>query len=329
MASATLVCKGEVESAPTPTRVPSAVGVPRMTATAYVRPDRCFKGDSRGELIPVSFDAFETGVDPFFILRKGDYFLFFLKPHGTSSYEVVDRWFGALPVSRELGPVPKGADSMDALEVDLKTGLRDPNPERVLDSIRMLGNMRHLQSTAPLKELLESPDLLVRSYVWQALLRLKEYAVLPVVVEFFDSQPAAPRELLLPRDRLFGMQWELAIEIEQVREPSSLPSLETLAVHGKTFFLRMEPLQALRAIRSPHSAGVFLKELDDTNPDNGFSAMQGLISLAGGGPIDWVPTWERFKEAPQFYAAKCREWWETEGRRKVDYRTTNSSTQRF
>jgi hypothetical protein len=29
-----------------------------------------------------------------------------------------------------------------------------------------------------------------------------------------------------------------------------------------------------------------LKELDDLNADNAFSAMQGLLSLAGGGAIE-------------------------------------------
>ncbi len=324
MASATLVCKGEVEAAPAPAHVPPAVGIAHMTATASVRPDRWFKGDGQLSSIPVSFDAFVTGVDRSFVLRKGDYRLFFLKPHGAGRYEVVDMFFGALPVSRELGPVPSGADPMYMLELDLKAGLRDSNPDRVLDSIRLLGNMKHVHSTAPLKQLLDNPDLLVRSYAWQALLRLKDYSVLPAVADFFDSQPESPRELLLPRDRLFAMQWELAYEIGAIHDPSTLAYLEGFAVRGKPY-VRMEALQALRAIQAQHSAGAFLKELDDkelddTDSDNAFSAMQGLLSLAGGGPIDWVPTWKQFKEAPQFYAAKCREWWQAEGQRKAAFR---------
>jgi HEAT repeat protein len=75
----------------------------------------------------------------------------------------------------------------------------------------------------------------------------------------------------------------------------------------------MNALEALRAIGSQHSAAALLKALNDPKSDNAFSAMQGLLSLAGGGPIGWVPTWKQFDEAPQFYAAKCREWWQTEG----------------
>jgi len=49
--------------------------------------------------------------------------------------------------------------------------------------------------------------------------------------------------------------------------------------------------------------------------DNAFGAMQGLIELAGGGPISWVPTLLDFRANPRYYAARCREWWQTEGRK--------------
>jgi HEAT repeat protein len=320
MAASTLVCKGEVVDAPTPTFVPSSAGMTRLTATANVRSDRCFKGAPQGSSIPVLFDGFVSGVDPSFVLRKGDYLLFFLKPQ-NGNFVVVDKWFGALQVSRELGPASEGADGMSLLELDLKAGLRDSNPERMLDSIRMLGNMKRLHSTTELKQLLDRFDLLLNTYVWQALLRLKDYSVLPAVAEFFVSQPEPPHELFLPRDRLFQMQFELANELSVIRDPSTLAFLEQFAITGKSSILRMDALQALRTIDSPHSAPAFLKALDDSNADNAFSAMQGLFSLAGGGPIDWVPSWKRFDEAPQFYAAKCREWWQTEGQKSAASRS--------
>jgi hypothetical protein len=80
----------------------------------------------------------------------------------------------------------------------------------------------------------------------------------------------------------------------------------------------MEALQALRQIGSANSASVLLRELDDPDPDNGFSAMQGLLALrAADSAIDWVPSWDAFRQSPQFYAAKTREWWLTEGRKKA------------
>jgi len=322
MTGSTLVCKGEVVQAPAPTVVNSFTELPRMTAVAEVRPDRCFKGTSPVGLVPVLFDGLRpaggAGGGRLFVLQKGDYRLFFLKPH-NGEYVVSNEWFGALPISRELGAMPEGADSMYLLELDLKAGLADSDPERILDSIRMLGNMKKLRSVAELRRLLDSPDLLVKAHVWQAFLRLKEYSVLPALAEFFEKQPDPPEHLFLPRDRLFAIQFELQSEIMGIRDPSTLRFLENFAVHGHNYHLRDSALQALRAIGSRHSAPAFLSELDDQNPDNAFSAMQGLLSLAGGGAIAWVPTWEQFDQAPQFYAAKCREWWSDQLKQESRY----------
>jgi HEAT repeat protein len=204
-----------------------------------------------------------------------------------------------------------------AATLDLKSGLHDSDPERVLDSIRILGNMKILRSTAELKALLDTPDLLVKTYVWQALLRLKDYSMLPAVAEFFVAQPEAPHELLLPRDRLFAMQYELALEVAAIRSLDALPYLEMFAVSDKRF-LRMEALQALRQIGSAHSASILLRKLDDQDPDNGFSAMQRLLALrAADSPTDWVPSWDNLRQSPQFYAARTREWWRAEGKKRI------------
>jgi hypothetical protein len=314
MADSVLVCKGEVVEAPIPKFSRSLADASDLRAN--VRPDRCFKGSLNGSSIQVLFDGFISGVGPSFVLHKGDYRLFFLKSQ-KGAYAVVDRWFGALSVSHEHALLPATDDGMYALELELKAGLRDSSKERVLDSIQMLGNMKHLRSTSELTTLLEHSDLLVKTYIWQALLRLKDYSVLPAVSEFFESQPEVPRELILPRDRLFEMQDELIREIGAIREPQTLPFLERFAVTGKGYILRMNAIQALRAIHSPDSAPAFLKALGDPHPDNGFFAMQGLLSLAGPGQTDWVPTWKKFDEAPGFYAEKCREWWRTEGQLRM------------
>ena len=316
IAASSLVCKGEVTDAPPLIFVQSSESIPRMTAVGHVRPDRCYKGTPQTSSISVLFDGFPIGNGPSFVLRKGDYRLFFLMQQ-DGKYAVVDTWFGALPISRELGETVDGADPLYLLELDLKAGLRDPNPERVLDSIRMLGNVKQLHSTAELKKLEASSNPLVKTYVWQALLRLKDYSVLPEVAEFFANQPPAPHELLLPRDRLFQMQFALQSEIAVIRDSTTLPYLEQFATSGHDYHLRMSALQALRRIGSFHSARTYLKELDDSNADNGFSAMQGLLSLAGGGPIDWVPTWKHFDETPGYYATECREWWAAEGEQKA------------
>jgi hypothetical protein len=275
--------------------------------------DRCFKGERpASEVVSVLFDnILPPGGGPYVVLRKGDYRLFFLKPE-EDRYVLVDDWFAQLSISRELGATPSGdANPMHQLEVDLKAGLNDRDHERVLDSIRMLGNMRHLQSKEELVSLLESQDPLVRTYVFEAMLRLHDYSVLPAVEQWLMAQPQPPPSLVLPRDALFEMQGRLAGETSVIRDPSTLPILLRL-LRLQSPFARQAILQAVRAINSPQSAPSLLKMLDDPYTDNAFVAMQALIELTGGGAIDWVPPLPVFRENPAYYAARCREWWQAE-----------------
>ncbi len=312
IADSTLVCKGEVVEAPEAT-VSSDPQPPHRTATALVHVDRCFKGERpAGGLVLVLFDnILPPFAGPYVVVRKGDYRLFFLKPEETK-YALVDDWFGQLSISRQLGtPALGDPDPMHQLEVDLKTGLTDPDRDRVLDSIRMLGNMRHLQSKTELIALLDSPDPLLRTYVLEAMLRLHDYSVLPAVEQWLVLQPQPPPYLIMPRDALFEMQGRLAGEISFIRDPATLPILLRL-LQLPSPFARQAILQAVRAINSPQSAPSLLKMLDDPYADNAFIAMQALIELAGGGPIDWVPPLPVFRENPNYYAARCREWWREE-----------------
>jgi hypothetical protein len=145
--------------------------------------------------------------------------------------------------------------------------------------------------------------------VYQALLRLHDYSVLPAVEQWLMAQPAPPTHLNLPNDSLVHMQYALANEISTIRDPVYLPVMERL-MDLPSQMMRMEILGGIRAIGSPQSAPTFLKALDDSDNDISFIAMQSLFELAGGGPIDWVPSFEQFRENRPYYAATCRGWWQ-------------------
>jgi hypothetical protein len=314
MTDSSLVCKGEVVEAPEMIAAPNPP-TPRRTATAVVHVDRCFKGERpASELVPVLFDNILPGGGTslgsmYAVLRKGDYCLYFLKPEGDK-YVLVDDWFGQLPISRQLASdSAEDSDPMHQLEMDLKAGLTDPERDRVLDSIRMLGNMRHLQSKTVLISLLDSPDALVRTYAYEAMLRLHDYSVLPAVERWLTAQPSPPAALFLPRDSLFLMQYKLVSEISAIRDPSYLRTMDGL-LRLPSPIMRRDILQGIRSIHSPQGALTFLRMLDDPDTDIGFIAMQALFELAGGGPIDWVPSFEQFRDNRTYYAATCREWWQ-------------------
>lgn len=315
MTDSTLVCKGEVIEAPDVT-FSANPQLPRLTASAIVRVDRCFKGQPPdGGVVPVLFDnVLPTGGmgggTLFVVLQKGDYRLYFLKPKGEE-YVLADGWFGQLTVSRNLASdSSEDSDPMHSLEADLKAGLTDRDRDRVLDSIRILGNMRQLQSKAELIALLDSPDSLVRTTVWEAMFRLHDYSVLPTVEPWLLAQPPAPSSLVLPRDLLPLMQYRLVTQISDIRNPSCVATMERL-LQLPNRAMRIEILDGIRSIHSQQSAPTFLKLLDDPDDDIGFIAMQSLFELAGGGPIDWVPSFGQFHENRAYYANLCRQWWQS------------------
>ena len=311
MRDSTLVCKGEVVEAPEVV-VSNDPEPAHRTGTAQVHVDRCYKGEPpASEMVAVLFDNIlpSGGAGPYVLMRKGDYRLYFLKPE-RDKYVLVDDWFGQLCISRQVAnQAAEGSAAMYRLEMDLKAGLTDPNRDRVLDSIRMLGNMRHLESEAELMALLQSRDELVRTYVFEAMLRLHDYRILPAVEQWLMSQPQLPAYLVLPKDALFEMQGRLVGQISMIRDPATLPILLRLLQLSNPLF-RQAVLQGVRAIHSQQSAPDLLKMLDDPNADNAFIAMQALIELAGGGPIRWAPTLPEFRENSGYYAATCRSWWE-------------------
>ena len=80
----------------------------------------------------------------------------------------------------------------------------------------------------------------------------------------------------------------------------------------------------MRSLDNMKAAPTFLRALDDKESDNAFIAMMVLLELAGGGPTDWVPNWSDFEKSQSFYAARCREWWEVEGKIRARQRVAGA-----
>lgn len=253
MASSDLVCKGEVVEAPE-VILSTTPELPRRTATAIVRADRCFKGNPpSNQFLPVLFDQIlpgggTSGGRIYVVFGKGEYCLYFLKSEGDK-YVLVNDGTGRLPVSRNLAADNGNqSDPLLMLEMDLKAGLTDSDHDRVLDSIRMLGNMHHLQSEAELISLRDSHDMLVRTYVYEALLRLHNYSVLSAAVDWLLAQPAPPDAVLLPPEgSLFRMQYRLVWEIAAIRDPAYAPAMERLLKLPRSD-MREQVIQGLHAI---------------------------------------------------------------------------------
>src|SRR5664279_2207281 len=98
MADSSLVCKGEVKSAPD---IKFAPAPERFTGIATVHLDHCYKGAPPSSDVSVLFDDTlqAAGSSREVVLRPGDYRLFFLVSE-RSNYKPAGDFFAVLPISR-------------------------------------------------------------------------------------------------------------------------------------------------------------------------------------------------------------------------------------
>jgi hypothetical protein len=305
VAKASFICKGEVISAPDVRTIRGPL--PRKTGIAKLRIDACFKGSLAG-VIAVAADEYRpaagwSGGGHLFTPKTGEHLLLFLRSKGTV-YELADDNVGALSVSTRTSSVPPNIDPLENLESDFKAGLQDSDPEVVLKSIRWLGDLQHLHSTAELKGSLKNADEVTRLYLWQTLLKVGDLSIVPEVGRYLDQFDPTSRSYSLPNDRVPYMQFQVFDVFCGVRDPVVTSYLDHFALSSNPR-VRVAAIQGLRHIGSVKTAPVFLKALDDHQEDIDFVAMQSLLELAGGGPIAWVPTWQDFLKTPDTYAANA------------------------
>jgi HEAT repeat protein len=155
--------------------------------------------------------------------------------------------------------------------------------------------------------------------LWEALLSVGDLSVVQEIENDLDQNPPVTDSFVLPRDRLLLLRDRVFRAFCALRDPVVIPFLEHL-MESSNARIRVEALMALRQIGDIHSAPVFLRALDDSQNDMNFIAMQSLFELAGGGVIEWLPSFEELTKHPDLYAAKCREWWRTEGEPKARVR---------
>jgi hypothetical protein len=327
VSKSSFACKGEVISAPLVKYIQGPL--PSMTGITTVRIDVCFKGMLRG-LISVASDEYLPaggwgGGGHLFTPQIGEYLLLFLKQEGEF-YTLADQNRGALPVSRRSSLASNSSDPLSKLEDDFKSGLNDSDHEIVLKSICWLGQLGRLKSTEELHALFDKADPVEREYLWEALLLVGDLSVVGRVANYLDRHPPVAHTLSLPRDRLLLMRARVFSALCALRNPAVVPFLEHLA-ESTDAQIRVQALMALREIGDIHSSPVFLRALDDSQNDINFIAMQSLFELANGGAIEWVPSFEDLSKDPDFYAAKCREWWITEGAAKARVRAATTLKQ--
>jgi hypothetical protein len=302
------------------------MGVPRGTGLASIRVERCYKGNAEG-LIHVVADEYRpdgglSGEPRFVFLKPGEYDLFFLSSVGEKFAPVKQRG-SIITISRRTDGGKLPDDPREALRRDLEAGLQDPDVELVRTSIRLLGTLKSRESVGTLNSQLVNADELTRLYIWEALVKLGGSSVLSRVADYLDSTAVLKRQSDMPQDRVTKMQQRLYLALFRVEGAVAVP-YQTLFVNAKDNYIRYSALQALRSQHDVGSAPYFLAALDDEKFENAFVAMMALIELAGGGEMTWLGKYEEMARAQPLFAAKCREWWKTEGAAKAKLKSVSS-----
>ena len=268
-----------------------------------IKADRCYKGTATGnEIVIVVVDVMGPGYSgPSF--RAGEYVLLFARAVG-GWYELTDPSLGKLPASE--GPPGDGTDSPPSLEADLWASLSEGNREVVIVALRLLAGMKRGQSTKELRGLLPTTDRAVEGLVHLALIKHADYGLLAEAGRFVESETS---------DWTFAIHQSLVCAaIDEIVDIQPLPTLHEFT-RSKSPELRLAAVRALGAIRSPESATVLMRRLDDASSDVRYGALMALAALDDKA-LEQAPSWEIFDRKEATFIRRVKDWWSREGRKK-------------
>lgn len=123
----------------------TAPSIEPLNTPATVHVVRCFKGLSPSADVEVLYDGilpsagFAGGTVPL-VLERGDYALFFLKPHGKE-FAPVDVKYASKRYCGSPHRPTSIIDPLQLMEPELIAGLKDSSRDLVLTNIRLLGLM--------------------------------------------------------------------------------------------------------------------------------------------------------------------------------------------
>src|SRR5205085_12201864 len=216
---------------------------------------------------------------------------------------------------RQLAAQGEGSlDSLQMLERDLEAALISGQREDVLNAVALLGNLKQVQSTEPLKNLLPTNDRQIEGTLYLALIKLGDYSKLGPTGEFFrfKNSDAAIQNLRV----------ELGRAISNIHSSTVLPQLEHFS-ESDDQLLRGSAVLALRTIASPTSVPLLIDRLDDSDQDIRYVSVIALaliINKVG----DWAPSRQMFDQQENKYVSLWKEWWQNQGKTHYPRRSTTS-----
>jgi hypothetical protein len=212
--------------------------------------------------------------------------------------EAIDDCFGAVEVSRFLGPALESNDVTAQMEADFIAGLNDPDPAARLLSIQRLGGLRSPSSQPALHRMMESPHPAEAKWATYAALRTGDYSVLPKV-----------RELLLNKDSEVSSHW-LAFEFTLLKDTDAIHGLIEMAAGAPDPRTRMYARTALRrTVRTSESLLRVASHLSDPDAGVRFTALVRMQAITHESDCTLSRYSEYSEDMIETRIGRCLEWW--------------------
>jgi HEAT repeat protein len=192
---------------------------------------------------------------------------------------------------------------MQLLEMDLKAAISKGQHEEVLDSIRMLGNMRSVSSVEEIAAIMPAEDDNLAAEIYLALLQLGDYRYLGETVSFLQ------RAVMTNRQR--WIQSRIGAVLAEVQTSSAFDDIVRL-VSSPNVGLRLSAVRAIRNMRTERSIPFLIARLSDQEWLIRYTAMAALAE-ATNKTEGWVPPLLDFRQQEAPFIAKWQSWWAAEG----------------
>ena len=278
-----------------------SVKLDAFSATARVQ--RLYKG-AAGHTVTITFvrpPGNACTVSECEALSANDFGLFFLLEN-RDGYHLMTGTYGALPVSRLHSA--ENAEGLPGLEADLLEGLKDPEVDRVLENIQMIGGIGQLHSVPRLLALLEgTQNDDVRSSLYVTLLKLHQYGKLGDALAFAQTMDTSSLVDSRFKYRIFDF-------VEAIHDPTTVPILLNFA-SSPSDRLRQSVIHALREIGSPEAVPAFVQALDDRVESVRYDAVLGLATIEKNWEL--APSVDLFEKDEAKYIKAWKSWWTETG----------------
>jgi hypothetical protein len=209
---------------------------------------------------------------------------------------------GALGISSRLAPRARNSGWLAQMEADFIAGLDDEDPRARIFSIQRLGGLKLRSSRTVLHRVIEQREGEESEWAIYAALRTGDATVLPLV-----------NQLMISHDRQPPIK-PIEHELQFVNDPNAASDLLQILDNAPDDFARSRVLIALsERLSDGRAVPALAANLSSNDLDVRYLALEGLSNMTGVEACNLARSAQDIE--PQ--VARCKLWWEEEGKSQL------------